>query len=164
MAAEFDYPDVIRVLVKHGAQINAIGNDRETPLHTAVSCGSPLAIRVLLELGADTEIIDSSGRSPAYLAAHLGLIDSLRPFVDAGLDFTHIYPMGWTIPDYLLIRLKFGFHRRDLGMINFILEHGGEKIMNARVSHGATPQGILQTDVNKKLNKNLDRLLYGAVR
>ena len=163
LAAEFDYPDVIRVLVKHGAHINARGNDRETPLHTAVSRGSSLAIRVLLELGADTEINDSSERSPAYLAAHLELIDSLRPFVDAGLDFTHISCTGWTILDYVVAWLKFGIHRlrrRQVDTINFILEHGGEKIMNARDSCGATPQRILQRNENKKLNKKFVRLGY----
>ena len=165
LAAEFDYPDVIRVLVKHGAQINARGNDRETPLHTAVSCGSPLAIRVLLELGADTEIKNWQGRSPAHLAAYLGLIDSLRPFVDAGLDFTHTNFKDRTILHNAVLREgKFSYHRKDsraVGMVNFILEHGGEKIINAQTSVGVTTLDYLRRDENKKLVRLL--LSYGAV-
>ena len=165
LAAEFDYPDVIRVLVKHGAQINARRNDRETPLHTAVSCGSPLAIRVLLELGADTEIIDREWRSPAHLAAYLGLTDSLRPFVDAGLDFTQTYFKDETILHNAVFREgEFSYYRKDsrgVGMVNFILEHGGEKIINARTSLGGTALDYLNWDKNKKLVRLL--LSYGAV-
>ena len=165
LAAEFDYPDIIRVLVKHGAQINARRNDRETPLHTAVSCGSPLAIRVLLELGADTEITDREGRSPALLAAYLGLIDSLRPFVDAGLDCTRTHFTDETIlHNAVLSEGELSYYRkgsRGVGLVNFILEHGGEKIINARTFVGATALDYLNWDKNKKLVRLL--LRYGAV-
>lgn len=169
LAAEFDYPDIIRILVKHGAQIDARERDRQTPLHTAVSCRSPLAIRVLLELGADTEIIDRRGRSPARLAARLGLIDSLRPFVDAGFDFTHINLTGRTILHDAILRGReidsYRLDSRGVGMVNFILEHGGEKIINAQDSTGATPLREAVFNLRRSTNKKLYRLLlsYGAV-
>lgn len=53
-AAIFDRADVIRLLLKHGAEINAESASGTTPLHDACRFGSPEAIKVLIESGADT--------------------------------------------------------------------------------------------------------------
>ena len=65
LAAEYDQPDVIRVLVKNGAQINTTDIYLDTPLLVAACSQSAQAVKVLLELGADMTITDVGG-SPLH--------------------------------------------------------------------------------------------------
>ena len=165
VAAELDHPDVIRVLVKRGARIDAKNRDLHTPLHRAVYCGSPLAVRVLLELGADVTCTDRLRDSPAYAASRLGNIDGLRPFLDAGLDFNDRDVEGRTILHVAVRRgiLGGGFSSdRGLGMVGFLLDNGGVGIINAQDSSGGTPLHVAGVHVFPP--KKVIRLLlrYGA--
>jgi ankyrin repeat protein len=45
--------DVIKYLVKHGADCNAVSYDNTSPLHVAAMHGDPHAVQYLLEHGAD---------------------------------------------------------------------------------------------------------------
>lgn len=52
-AAQSEHPDVIALLVKHGAKINITDKDGETPLALAVFWNKRAAVEVLLAKGAD---------------------------------------------------------------------------------------------------------------
>lgn len=54
---------VIRLLIRHGADVNEIDKNGVTPLHRAVRFRSPAAVKVLLESGADPNAIDRRSRS-----------------------------------------------------------------------------------------------------
>ena len=64
-AAEFNYPEVVKLLLEHGANPNIQENKYGwTPLHYAVkSCHVDVA-RVLLDHGADLTIRNNEGRTP----------------------------------------------------------------------------------------------------
>jgi ankyrin repeat protein len=69
MAARYDRVDVIRVLLKHGADVNARKNDDSTPLHLAAPRLEAVeAIRVLLEHGANVAVEDSRGYTALQIA------------------------------------------------------------------------------------------------
>jgi ankyrin repeat protein len=59
---------VMRMLIKHGAQVNARGNLGGTPLIHAVADGSMVAIRALVEAGADINLANNHGQSPLLIA------------------------------------------------------------------------------------------------
>jgi ankyrin repeat protein len=52
---------VARVLLEHGANVNARDSDHWTPLHAAAARGRVEVIRVLLEYGADVNAKDGHG-------------------------------------------------------------------------------------------------------
>ena len=63
-AAEFNYPEVVKLLLEHGANPNIQDADGWTPLHFAVKSCHVDVVRVLLDHGADLTIRNNEGRTP----------------------------------------------------------------------------------------------------
>lgn len=55
---------IARVLVDHGAEVNAAGHGGRTALHEAAAQGHPELVRLLLEHGARIDMADDYGMSP----------------------------------------------------------------------------------------------------
>ena len=53
--------EAARVLLDHGADINAIGEDGDTPLHRAVAAGQEQMVKFLVSRGADVSIRNRYG-------------------------------------------------------------------------------------------------------
>jgi len=71
-----DSPEVIRELVRQGADVNARTRDvGQTPLHIAAAMGRMNSVEALIALGADQTIKDSKRRTPLDSAEAVGLID-----------------------------------------------------------------------------------------
>jgi hypothetical protein len=72
---------VLRLLLEHGADVNAQGRDGRTPLNGASSCGALGAVRLLLEYGADVEVKNNVGKTAMQVAAdggHDEVVELLR--------------------------------------------------------------------------------------
>ena len=69
-------PDKVRLLLDHGADINAAGPNGKTALHYAVTAGYASTITLLLERGADTTLVDHEGHTALSLARAAGKIAS----------------------------------------------------------------------------------------
>lgn len=57
---------MIRLLEKHGANLNGLNVDGETPLIIAVCADREDVVRLLLELGADVDVPSVNGAPPLY--------------------------------------------------------------------------------------------------
>ena len=63
-----DDPEMIRVLISHGADPNSPAVTGLTPLHTAAALnGNPEVVAALLEGGSDPQLVDGQGRVPGDL-------------------------------------------------------------------------------------------------
>lgn len=61
---------MISKLIDFGADVNALDNDRRTPLHHAAESNKPRVIPVLIQRGAHTSLKDSlMKKTPLELAA-----------------------------------------------------------------------------------------------
>lgn len=80
-------PDVIRILIKSGARINAQNLKKNTPLQDAATKGHVEAVEALLELGANMYCPSQDGDTPAHNAARWGHIDCVRAFINKGFYF-----------------------------------------------------------------------------
>jgi ankyrin repeat protein len=63
--------DTIRLLLDHGADIDAQDNDHATSLHVASHYGCVKGAQLLLELGANVDLEDKEGRTPFQVASDL---------------------------------------------------------------------------------------------
>jgi ankyrin repeat protein len=74
-AAQFDFEDVARTLIAHGADIHARDSSGNTPLHAAAYCGSVAVARTLLAHGANPNAKNIDGRGPLDYAQEAGFAD-----------------------------------------------------------------------------------------
>ena len=143
-AAKSNHPDVIRVLLKHGARISAQDSDRKTPLHYAAMCKGAEGTKVLLGEGADMMCEDEFGDSPAFLAARKGGVPCMEAFIAAGFDLGTRGRKGQTI----LHAAAFG--RR--AMLRYLLEQKEVKMaVNVEDYTGATPLHYVRNAGNIRL-------------
>jgi len=78
---------VLRLLLKHGAQVNAKDKFGITALFAAIAANLPDAARVLIESGADTRArLEVVGVDPLMAAAQVGNVPILESLLSAGAD------------------------------------------------------------------------------
>ncbi|KAK0654993.1 ankyrin repeat-containing domain protein [Cercophora newfieldiana] len=77
--------EIIKLLVKRGADVNVKGGLLGYPLNAAAFNSEPEMIDLLIENGADKDAKDDFGRAPVHLAAIHGL-DAFKKVVDVGCD------------------------------------------------------------------------------
>ena len=130
LAARGDHPELIRILVAHGATVDFKAFFDHTPLHEAALFGKSQAAKVLLELGADiTGVPDELGYTPAFLVRNL---DCMKAFIDAGFDINTRGSNGSTI---LHSAVDCG-----VAMVEYLLgQQEAVTLVNAQDSNGATP-------------------------
>jgi hypothetical protein len=67
------YPKIVSLLIRHGANVKIRAADGDTPLHGAAFSNSLSEIvRLLLEAGADPQALNNSGKSPIDIANEQG--------------------------------------------------------------------------------------------
>lgn len=118
-AAENDNPDVVGVLLEHGADVNALDYSRRSALSWACECGYYETAAVLLGYGAAVDLVDRWGRSALSWAASSGhevLVDLL---LGAGAD-VETADKGGSTP----LLLAAGWEQ--VGIVRMLLEAGAE--------------------------------------
>jgi ankyrin repeat protein len=145
-------PDVIRLLLEHGADVNArvvhAGEDddeRRTPLHVAAERGRVEVVCLLLEHGANVGAEDDNGRTPLHDAAdyraidpnyltvehHIsGKVDVVRVLLEHGAKVGAEDNEGRTP---LHMAAKYG----EIKVVRVLLEHGAK--VDAKDKKGRTP-------------------------
>jgi hypothetical protein len=63
-------PEVIKALIKHGANLNACTIHRRTPLHIACILGQETICKLLLDAGADINVQDFEKNMPIHYASY----------------------------------------------------------------------------------------------
>ena len=70
-AARYGHGDIIELLIRHGADINALTSKKmSTALHLACATGNLTAVKILLKYGAKTDLEDMYLCTPLSLAIH----------------------------------------------------------------------------------------------
>ena len=94
-AIENDRIDALRVLLDHGAGVDAALPtwDQRSPLHEAAARPDPMGLALLLERGAAPNPLDRVGRSPLYRAVAQGREEAARLLLESGAD-PNLAPRG----------------------------------------------------------------------
>ncbi|KAL0936855.1 ankyrin-2 ankyrin [Colletotrichum truncatum] len=76
--------EMAKLLIKHGADINAMSQSCGTPLHVATDKENLTMITLLLDKGAAINIRDGHGHTPLQLAARENNVDAMELLVNRG--------------------------------------------------------------------------------
>jgi ankyrin repeat protein len=101
LAADRGHTEVIHVLVRAGADVNAPHPEvLACPLQYAATEGHLNAVRTLLDLGANIDAIDSIGRTPLMWAAWHGRGPIVEELLRRGANAQCQTKTGWTALRY----------------------------------------------------------------
>ncbi len=128
----------LRLLIKHGADVNATvvngdTNRKETLLHFAARCNQTKAMRILLRSGAELQAKDGRGYNALHAAAESCKLAASRMLVKAGIPINSRTTNGKT-PLALAVNTAANpglfFTGTDAYLarvVNFLKRHGGHE-------------------------------------
>ncbi|GKT54830.1 ankyrin repeat protein [Colletotrichum tofieldiae] len=88
------WPEMVRLLAKHKAGLNAQTSDRRRPLHAAVWTKDLAMVRLLLETGARVDAKGASNATPLMDAAQCGSLPIIRLLIEHGATWSYTTPQG----------------------------------------------------------------------
>ncbi len=94
LAANDSQPELARLLIQHGADVNASDPSEGTPLHLAAESGSLEIVRMLLSHGAaSVNVQDGRAMTPLDWAALKRNDDVVKVLIDHGATTTNEYTL-----------------------------------------------------------------------
>lgn len=81
-----DASKVIRLLLQHGALVNAETDDGVILLHLVCTRGTPKVALLMVEASASASTLNEDGKTPVHLACVYGRFDILRALASGGAD------------------------------------------------------------------------------
>lgn len=102
-AAFFDGPEVPRLLIESGADVNVIARNEQfkvAPLHSAAASRQTETVQALLEAGAEIDARQPGGFTALHAAAQNGDRATLDVLVDGGADRSATTDDGRTAADF----------------------------------------------------------------
>lgn len=130
-----------RLLLTHGAPVDARAENGTTPLHFAVTGARWNAIKSLVEFGADMEAEDSSGARPMHMAAARGHADVVSWLLKWGNDPAAPDAAGFTPAHFASLRAE------SAKALEALLVEGGAPVsaldnQNRTAMHVACAHGV----------------------
>lgn len=109
IAAHFGKEDIIRILLRNGANPNAPSQNGYMvyPIHAALSNQHDMIAKMLIEAGAEVNVLQQSRISPLHLAAQQGNIEMIIILLENGADISVRTDFGSTASD---LAQEKGFH------------------------------------------------------
>lgn len=102
LAVELGSESIVRVVLDHGAQLDAAGTAGRSALHCASSAGGIDMVRLLLDRGAKPDVVDRVGFTPLFEAAQSPspvAVEICQLLIDRGANVNHATPDGQTALD-----------------------------------------------------------------
>jgi uncharacterized protein len=124
-------PELVRLLLDHGADVSLTDRMRMTPLHHAAQRAGPATIRLLLDAGADPNPGDRRNRTPLWYAIRRRSVELMTLLLERGADPNARTDSQWAGP---LLYWALDPHTGGGGpdVVRCLLEHGADP--NARWS------------------------------
>jgi ankyrin repeat protein len=126
-AASTGNPELVELLINHGADPDKRGSHQRTALQYAAEKNRLDAAKVLLKHGADINGTDNTRLSPLTMAADRGYHDFAMFLIDKGADVNIQHTQGWTA---LIDAVRNG----DLVLVRRLVEAGAD--LQLRDQHG----------------------------
>jgi ankyrin repeat protein len=144
-----DKPDVLgcaRLLLDHGADVDARNNCGQAPLHQATSREVIGAVRLLIERGAFVDLADDKGETALHRASRRGNVDITRLLISQGAS-VDAQDNGGSTPLHLAASSE------DNKVPKLLLEHGAN--VNVQNKEGKTPFQVASVSVKDLLSEHM---------
>lgn len=142
-AAERGHLAVVRLLLKHGADVNARNNSHDTGLRLAARGGHTEIVRLLLESGADV-----NARNPLISAAFNGHVEIARLLISHKAQLNPVTSSGQT-------PLHWAATLGHVELVRLLIRHNAD--VNAR-----TKAWSIETPLDRARDPEIIRLLRAA--
>ena len=96
VVAEGGNLEIVKVLLKNGAEIDATDSENQTALLRASENGHKAVVAHLLENGADSHHVNVHGLTSIHYAASDGFTEIVQLLIDSGADLKRPSPRSWT--------------------------------------------------------------------
>ena len=106
--------DAVKVLIKHGADVNQHGVVRQTPLCQAILCKAEKTVQFLLEHGANVNLRVNKNFLPMRHALFLGSAKIINLLLQHGSYFEQFVHRNWNCltsayVEYIALRTKIAY-------------------------------------------------------
>jgi ankyrin repeat protein len=112
--------DLMTIMIKFGADINARDCDDLTPLQLAILLKNTHAVQVLVDSGADVNISDIDGMTPLHRAVYLNYDEMAKILIESGRADFNVRDCQTMTPLHRAIRLK------NANIVKMLLEAGAD--------------------------------------
>lgn len=117
--SSYQHKEMLDLLLTHGADVNVMLSDGDTPLHRAVDRDLPDDVELLLANGADPNTKGPNWQTPVHFAVTQDRLRILEILLDYGAD-PNVKDMAGHTP---LFYAKFNSHEKAAALLR---AHGGE--------------------------------------
>jgi ankyrin repeat protein len=161
LAAKGAYPEMIALLLEHGADPKAVTVEGTTPLMLAAGVAifnegddagteaeTLAAVKRLVEHGVDVNLVDQNGETAMHGAAYRGHNSVVQYLADKGAALDVKNRIGWTpliIADGVLYAEFLKVHRDTAALLRQLLKQRGVNVDDA---------GIVNTDRDPRANRS----------
>lgn len=151
--------ELVELLIKYGAMLNAQDFDGDTPLHEAALHMKHEVVSILLHAGAEPEIRNFSGYTPYHLACMKGCLETIKELQPFITDINHITMQGRTP---LILAVQYG----SQDIVEYLLQeqadinaysYEGDSALDAALISGNTEafKTLLYATNRNEINKNI---------
>jgi len=88
LACFFGQPEAAEILVRHGADVNAVSPSRIGVIHSAAASRDAAIVKLVLQAGADPNLQQQGGYTALHEAAMHNSVERAQALLDAGADIT----------------------------------------------------------------------------
>ncbi|XP_060064806.1 ankyrin repeat and protein kinase domain-containing protein 1-like [Ylistrum balloti] len=138
--------DLTEILVKAGANVNAICKEGNSPL-LRVMCQNQIrhdTVETLLKAGADTKVSTSPGRTPLHIAVSKSDDLSVKHLLRYNAD-PNVMDMYHTTPLWLAVT------EHNMKILPMLVAHGGDVNMRTESKHSLLTLAISNSDTDMTL-------------
>jgi ankyrin repeat protein len=153
--SDWSNPDeLIEILIKAKADVNASNAVGTTPLITAAFFNKAPLMKTLIDAGADVNQADKMGVTPIMQAAARGSKDAIEVLLNAGVDINKTFKwydvkMQADLKDFTLLAMAAS--QKNVELVKYLIERGAKCTIT---THGifpvATPNGPCTAQVKNK--------------